>query len=150
MSEVCEKVTSARPLRYRDVLKLDQKIRDFPTHSLVKNGRPEATPLDMAAELPRMFPLITIWVKEEALLFAHRNFFAKAILDFPDDPMGSPFGVSFRATYRSAANLIGIVREHIHALYRNFLRIWNVWSIALSSGVSNFLVIERGDTDNGV
>lgn len=130
----CEKVTSARPLRYRDVLELDRKIRDFPVHPFAMHFNPDDN-LGVDSEFRKIYPLITIWDKEESLMYIHRNFFAKAVLDFPDNPMRSPFVVSFLTTYRSASAILRICRENMHAMYLTVLRIWQVWSLCLTCGV---------------
>ncbi|KAL5507234.1 hypothetical protein ACEPAH_6690 [Sanghuangporus vaninii] len=132
-ADICEKVTSARPLRYRDVLELDRKIRDFPLHPFAINHRPQDLGID--EEFRKIYPLVTAWSKEESLMYIHRNFFARAILDFPDNPMRSPFAASFLATYRSACNVIRICRENMHLMYLTILRVWHVWSLCLTSGV---------------
>lgn len=135
MSEVCEKVTAARPLRYQEVLELDRKIREFPSHPFSKDSSPQEDHLGVDAEFRRVFPLVTIWDREESLMYIHRNFFAKAVLDFPDNPMRSPFAKSFLATYRSASYVIRLMREHIQTVYLNILRIWHAWALSLSCGV---------------
>ncbi|KAL5528380.1 hypothetical protein ACEPAF_7516 [Sanghuangporus sanghuang] len=132
-ADICEKVTSARPLRYRDVLELDRKIRDFPLHPFAVSHRPQDLGVD--EEFRKIYPLVTAWNKEESLMYIHRNFFARAILDFPDNPMRSPFAASFLATYRSACNVIRICRENMHLMYLTILRVWHVWSLCLTSGV---------------
>ena len=48
------------------------------------------------------------------LLYMHRGFFARAISDHPKDPLGSPYGGSFIAAYRSAGSLVALVRN-IHS-----------------------------------
>lgn len=68
-------------------------------------------------------------------MYIHRNFFARAILDCPDDPMQSPFAVSFLATYRSATYLLGLCCEHYEALKFILLRLWPVWALLLVCAV---------------
>ncbi|KAL5485157.1 hypothetical protein ACEPAI_7799 [Sanghuangporus weigelae] len=132
-TDICEKVTSARPLKYRDVLELDRKIRDFPLHPFAVKHRPQDLGVD--EEFHKIYPLVTAWNKEESLMYIHRNFFARAILDFPDSPMRSPFAASFLATYRSACNVMRVCRENMHLTYLTILRVWHVWSLCLTSGV---------------
>ncbi|KAL5523829.1 hypothetical protein ACEPAG_8002 [Sanghuangporus baumii] len=132
-ADICEKVTSTRSLRYRDVLELDRKIRDFPLHPFAIKHRPQDLGID--EEFHKIYPLVTAWNKEESLMYIHRNFFARAILDFPDNPMRSPFAASFLATYRSACSVMRVCRENMHLIYLTILRVWHVWSLCLTSGV---------------
>lgn len=134
MSDICERVCSARPLRYRDVLELDRKIRGFPLHPLALRLQKKGP--DLSQHLfEQLYPLITTWNKEESLMYIHRNFFARAILDFPDNPMQSPFAASFLATYRGASAVLRICQENMEHLYLHILRVWEVWSLCLTCGV---------------
>lgn len=138
-SEVCGKLTSARPLKYRDVLELDRKIREFAAHPSLSllNHRPSNEGFGQDEESRRIYPLFTAWTKEEYLMLVHRNFFAKAIIDFPDNPMRSPFAASFLTTFRCASTVIRMCRENMHTLYPIILRVWHVWSLCLLSGVQS-------------
>lgn len=134
-AEICETVTSARPLRYCDVLDLDQKIRGFPVHPSAVTKVPEKDDLEPNSEFSNVFHLIINWYKEVSLLHTHRNFFAKAVMDFPENPMRSPFAASFLATYRSASAVIRFYCENVHAVYLTTLRFWHAWSVFFSSAV---------------
>ncbi|KAL5485158.1 hypothetical protein ACEPAI_7800 [Sanghuangporus weigelae] len=134
-ADICEKLSSARPLRYRDVLELDRKIREFALHPFAIDHQPQDGDLGVDEGLHKIYPLITAWCREEALMYIHRNFFARAILDFPDNPMRSPFAASFLATYKSASNVIRMCREHMHVMYLTTLRVWQIWSLSLTCGV---------------
>ncbi|KAL5507235.1 hypothetical protein ACEPAH_6691 [Sanghuangporus vaninii] len=135
VADICEKLSSARPLRYRDVLELDRKTRDFAPHPFAIEHQPQEGDLGVDEELHKIYPLVTVWCREEALMYIHRNFFARAILDFPDNPMRSPFAASFLATYRSASKIIRMCREHMHVMYLTTLRVWQIWSVSLTCGV---------------
>lgn len=41
-----------------------------------------------------------------ALFYVHRNYFARALLEYPKDPMRSPFGPSFQSAYHAATTII--------------------------------------------
>ena len=132
---VHEKTCSARPLKYRAVLELDRKIRDFSVHPFAAGIQPHGNQLGIDPDFHRIYPLVSIWDKEECLMYIHRNFFARAIMDFPDNPMRSPFAASFLATYRSATSLLRILRENMESIYLIALRVWQMWSLCLSCGV---------------
>ena len=70
------------------------------------------------------------------LLYMHRGFFARAISDQPKDPLGSPYGGSFIAAYRSAGSLVALVRN-IHSQLKELTeRMWFLWTHLFSCSVS--------------
>ena len=60
------------------------------------------------------------------LLYLHRSFFARAISDHPKDPLGSPYGTSVIAAYRSAGSLVALMRNLHSQLKEPSERIWCV------------------------
>lgn len=46
-----------------------------------------------------------------ALFYMHRGFFARAIEDSPDDPLGSKYAPSVLAVYNGACSFVGLVRS---------------------------------------
>lgn len=58
------------------------------------------------------------------LLYLHRSFFARAISDHPKDPLGSPYGTSVIAAYRSAGSLVALMRNLHSQLKEPSERIW--------------------------
>ena len=69
------------------------------------------------------------------LLYMHRGFFARAISDHPKDPLGSPYGGSFIAAYRSAGSLVALVRN-IHSQLKELTeRMWFLWTHLFSCSV---------------
>ena len=71
-----------------------------------------------------------------ALFFIHRNFFARAMFDFPDDPLRSSFSPSFLATYRSAIFQLGLLRGVFAKRPQSLARMWPAWAKAISCFVS--------------
>ncbi len=69
------------------------------------------------------------------LLYLHRSFFARAISDHPKDPLGSPYGTSVIAAYRSAGSLIALMRNLHTQLKEPSERIWFLWGHMFSCGV---------------
>lgn len=70
------------------------------------------------------------------LLVIHRNFFAKAILEHPTNPLESPFASSFLSACRSATSILKLVREQYERQPERLLRLWIVWGHAMSAVVS--------------
>ncbi|KAL0069011.1 hypothetical protein AAF712_004004 [Marasmius tenuissimus] len=69
------------------------------------------------------------------LLQLHRAFFVKVILDFSNDPLSSPYALSFLAAYRAASTIIQVdvdtfSRDPVWAS-----RCWGMFGALLSAGV---------------
>lgn len=81
------------------------------------------------------------------LLYMHRGFFARAISDHPKDPLGSPYGGSFIAAYRSAGSLVALVRN-IHSQLKELTeRMWFLWTHLFSCSVSTPSTALRRDVN---
>lgn len=77
----------------------------------------------------------------EDLLYLHRSYFARAMNDHPKDPLGSPYGTSVIAAYRSAGSLVALMRN-LHTQLRDLSeRIWFLWAHMFSCSVSYTLVV---------
>jgi hypothetical protein len=70
------------------------------------------------------------------LLYLHRSFFARAVNDHPADPLGSPYGTSVIAAYRSAGSLVAMMRNLHEQLRELTERIWFLWAHMFSCAVS--------------
>jgi hypothetical protein len=65
----------------------------------------------------------------------HRGFFARAVNDHAKDPLGSPYGSSFIAAYRSAGSLVALV-QNIHSQLKELSeRMWFLWTHLFSCSV---------------
>lgn len=71
----------------------------------------------------------------QALSLLHRNFFARAILENPENPAQTAFGPSFLAAYRASVVTLRVLREHFDALAHLLLRVWPVWAHSLANCV---------------
>lgn len=72
-----------------------------------------------------------------AMLYLHRSFFAQAMLDFPSNPLRSPFAPSFLAAYRCASAIIKTTAMNFQKYPELFSRFWTMWSHLLSAAVSS-------------
>lgn len=77
------------------------------------------------------------------LLYMHRGFFARAIGDSPKDPLGSPYGTSVIAAYRSAGSLVALVRDLDSQLPEPTERLWFLWTHLFSCSVSTRWPLQR-------
>jgi hypothetical protein len=69
------------------------------------------------------------------LLYLHRSFFARALTDHPKDPLGSPYGTSVIAAYRSAGSLVALMRNLHTQLKEPSERMWFLWTHMFSCAV---------------
>lgn len=76
----------------------------------------------------------------------HRGFFARAIGDSPKDPLGSPYGSSVLAAYRSAGSLIALVRDLDAQLPQPTERLWFLWTHLFSCAVVLGSIVTRCPT----
>ncbi|KAF6742024.1 hypothetical protein DFP72DRAFT_940614 [Ephemerocybe angulata] len=129
---------SAKPPSYGTILELDKKIREnsILREDLVQNHNPHT---DTAL---RIFS--RVHYQDLMLMFLHRAYFAEAMSEFPDDPLGSPYGYSVRAAYSSACVVLQDTRDLF--LKKPILcpRIWRVWSFAFTAALMVGSVAIRG------
>jgi hypothetical protein len=78
------------------------------------------------------------------LLYLHRSFFARAVTDHPKDPLGSPYGTSVIAAYRSAGSLVALMRNLHTQLKEPSERIWFLWGHLFSCAVCIWTLSANG------
>ncbi|THH09507.1 hypothetical protein EW145_g1977 [Phellinidium pouzarii] len=131
LAMVAEHLCLAQPIKYSKILELDSKVRNFETHPTMFWSSLDSDD-DMNTGLRRyMWGLF----KEIALLFLHRNFFARAMLESPKKPLASPFAVSLLSAYASAITSLKAMRGYFEKHTQLLLRQWIIWTHALASGV---------------
>jgi hypothetical protein len=74
-----------------------------------------------------------------AMLYIHRSFFAQALLDFPTNPLRSPYAPSFLAAYRCASATIKTTILNFQMYPALYMRWWPIWSHLLSAAVCSGL-----------
>ncbi|KAG6810864.1 hypothetical protein H0H92_010020 [Tricholoma furcatifolium] len=132
---------------YATVLQLDRKMRAFPVPPVLQvagfgssEPRPGGFPDTVMLTLQRH---IVLAIREMNLLYLHRSFFARAISDHPKDPLGSPYGTSVIAAYRSAGSLVALMRN-LHAQLKELSeRIWFLWTHMFSCAIVLGSIVTR-------
>ena len=146
-------MTSPHPMKYSEILDLDRKIRTFGPHPFALQPMPRKF-VNWKPNYFCMHPGVTAWYLESStysasfgwpllrvanifsvLLLIHRNFFARAMIDFPDDPMQSVFAPSIIASYRSASYLIRLYSKSYQTQVPRLNRIWFMWAKCVSCSV---------------
>ncbi|OCB89544.1 hypothetical protein A7U60_g3236 [Sanghuangporus baumii] len=124
MAGIVDKFTSVRPLKYSEVLKVDQKIRGFDLNMFLPANGPG-----------HLRHLLMVLIKDASLLLLHRNFFVRALIENPSDPTRSRFAPSFLSTYRTASTILRAVRALVNDQPHIIARVWPFWAHALSASV---------------
>ncbi|KAJ7132076.1 fungal-specific transcription factor domain-containing protein [Mycena epipterygia] len=137
----------AKTPTYATVLQLDRKMRAFPVPPILQvagfgssEPRPGGFPETIMLTLQRH---IVLAIREMNLLYLHRSFFARAISDHPKDPLGSPYGTSVIAAYRSAGSLVALMRNLHSQLKEPSERIWFLWTHMFSCAIILGSIVTR-------
>lgn len=73
-----------------------------------------------------------------ALFYMHRGFFAQALEDNPNDPLGSKYSQSVLAAYGSACTFIGLIESLFQQQPELTERMWFLFTHVFSCSVSRF------------
>jgi len=162
MAPVHDQVFGARTPTYATILQLDRKLRAYQVPPALQiagfggtssepnlKSYPESIPLmlqrhivlaireiSQCPSLPRAFGRLACRTDQLTdLLYMHRGFFARALNDHPKDPLGSPYGTSVIAAYRSAGSFIALMRNLHSQLQGPLERMWFLWTHMFSCAV---------------
>ncbi|KAF9820900.1 hypothetical protein IEO21_01127 [Rhodonia placenta] len=147
MNSVYDQAFGAKTPTYKTVLQLDRKLRSFPVPSQLQIagfGGTETRVNNYSDSVPLILQRHTVLaLRESHLLYMHRGFFARAISDHPQDPLGSPYGSSFIAAYRSAGSLVALVRNIYSQLKELTERMWFLWTHLFSCSIILGSIVTR-------
>ncbi|KAM5532910.1 hypothetical protein V8D89_013462 [Ganoderma adspersum] len=147
MNLVYDQAFGAKTPTYSTVLQLDRKLRGFavpPSLQIAGFGNSESRVGNYYESVPLILQRhLVLAIRESNLLYMHRGFFARAISDHPKDPLGSPYGGSFIAAYRSAGSLVALVRN-IHSQLKELTeRMWFLWTHLFSCSIILGSIVTR-------
>ncbi|KAF5362179.1 hypothetical protein D9756_002569 [Leucocoprinus leucothites] len=147
MNLLHDQAFGAKMPTYATVLQLDRKMRAFPVPPILQiagfgnsETRPGGYPDTIMLTLQRH---IVLAIREMNLLYLHRSFFARAISDHPKDPLGSPYGTSVIAAYRSAGSLVALMRNLHTQLKAPSERMWFLWTHMFSCAIVLGSIVTR-------
>ncbi|KAG7443621.1 uncharacterized protein BT62DRAFT_934859 [Guyanagaster necrorhizus] len=147
MNLLHDQAFGAKTPTYATVLQLDRKLRAFPVPPVLQvagfgssEPRPGGFPQTIMLTLQRH---VVLAIREMNLLYLHRSFFARAISDHPKDPLGSPYGTSVIAAYRSAGSLVALMRNLHTQLQEPSERIWFLWGHMFSCAIVLGSIVTR-------
>ncbi|KAF8159762.1 fungal-specific transcription factor domain-containing protein [Crassisporium funariophilum] len=147
MTLLHDQAFGAKMPTYATVLQLDRKLRAFPVPPVLQvagfgsseprqGGYPDTVMLTLQRH-------IVLALREMNLLYLHRSFFARAISDHPKDPLGSPYGTSVIAAYRSAGSLVAMMRNLHTQLKEPSERMWFLWTHMFSCAIVLGSIVTR-------
>ena len=87
---------------------------------------------------------------DTAIFYLHRGFFAKAVEDHPDDPLGSKYAPSFLAAYNSACSFVGLVKSLYSQHPRLTERMWFLFTHVFSCSVRCLEIVSATIADMSV
>ncbi|KAI0788807.1 fungal-specific transcription factor domain-containing protein [Abortiporus biennis] len=115
LSVVQEQAFGARSPSYKTIQDLDKKVRNFYVPPSLRVPGFGGARVELGMEPPpiqlTMQRYIAFAIKEISIFYLHRGFFAKAVEDHPEDPLGSKYAPSFLAAYNSACSFVGLVKS---------------------------------------
>ncbi|KAI0272650.1 fungal-specific transcription factor domain-containing protein [Gloeopeniophorella convolvens] len=149
IAAVHDQVFGAKTPTYATILQLDRKLRAYqvpPVLQIAGFGSTCSEP--KLGSYPESVPLIlqrhiVLAIREMNLLYMHRGFFARALSDHPKDPLGSPYGTSVIAAYRSAGSLIALMRNLHSQLKEPMERMWFLWTHMFSCAIILGSIVTR-------
>lgn len=97
----------ARPRSYQSILHVDRTIREHPISRALRATDTRQEDVSPKLVLQRTIALLQT---QKALLYLHRSFFARAMLEHPEDPLVSTFQPSVLASFRAALYLTANAR----------------------------------------
>ncbi|KAI6001034.1 fungal-specific transcription factor domain-containing protein [Pisolithus orientalis] len=148
MSVIHDQAFGAKTPSYDTVLHLDRKLRAFPVPPNLQvvgfGGSANSTePRHQDSVLVILQRHIVLAIREMNLLSLHRSFFARALTDHPKDPLGSSYGTSVIAAYRSAGSLVALMRNLHTQIKEPSERIWFLWTHMFSCAIVLGSVVTR-------
>ncbi|KAG5645716.1 hypothetical protein DXG03_005411 [Asterophora parasitica] len=142
LSVVHDQAFGARTPNYKVIQELDKKVRHYyvPPSLLVPGfggmklgAEPEQPTIELT-----MQRYIAFAIKEISLFYLHRGYFAQAMGDCPEDPMGSKYSQSVLAAYTSACTFVGLIeslfKQHPVLTERMWFLFTHVFSCAIVLG----------------
>ncbi|KAL0060885.1 hypothetical protein AAF712_012349 [Marasmius tenuissimus] len=147
MNLLHDQAFGAKTPTYATVLQLDRKLRAFPVPSVLQvvgfgNTEPQMPGVSETVMLTLQRHIV-LAIREMNLLYLHRSFFARAISDHPKDPLGSPYGTSVIAAYRSAGSLVALMRNLHSQLKDPSERLWFLWTHMFSCAIVLGSIVTR-------
>ncbi|KAJ7837426.1 fungal-specific transcription factor domain-containing protein [Mycena olivaceomarginata] len=146
---LAEATLAAKPPGYNTVLELDRRVREL---SVPDSYKPYPTRADGEEEYfssaGSLRGAYAGQYRAVTMIYLHRSFFAQAMLDFPTNPLRSPFATSFLTAYRSASVIIKGTAYQFDRNAEMAMRVWFLLHQTFSAAVIAGTVVTLSPQSN--
>ncbi|KZP23890.1 hypothetical protein FIBSPDRAFT_1042717 [Athelia psychrophila] len=142
---VLELTLCAKSPNYETILELDRKVREMPLPPALNLylGRED----DDVSTSIRFKGGYLAMIRSITMLFIHKTYFARALLDHPANPLGSPYAASFLAATRCASAIIRSSAQYIKET-EYYTRWWILWAQLFSAAMMTGLIVTRAPSSS--
>lgn len=131
---------STSPTSYNTILDLDKKIHEL---SLSSNLPSEE---DCTSPAMDMHWYLSTHCRYILLLCIHRPFLALALLQYPENPLESPYAPSVLAAQSSASVIIRTTARQFEKDPVTYMRLWSVWIYLFNAAIVAGSIVSRAFT----
>ncbi|KAF7975557.1 hypothetical protein HWV62_9243 [Athelia sp. TMB] len=139
---VLELTLGAKSPEYKIILELDRKVRDMPVPPALNIFRRTINPDEMSLNVVMKSGWLAI-IRSITLLYIHKSYFARALIEEPANPLRSPYATSFLAAARCSSAVIRISSGHITTYPKLCMRWWTLWAHLFSAAVVAGLIVTK-------
>ncbi|KAI5980804.1 fungal-specific transcription factor domain-containing protein [Pisolithus albus] len=150
VADVAARTLTSEPPSYSTIRELDRKVCNFPVPEAAKEfataacGPVPPKPADKDIDLTEsMGRLVMSNAREVILLYIHRSYFARAIIENPDNPLDSLYAPSFLAAYQASLTILRTVKAQYDLHPKLTARLWPLWTYAFSAAVVFVMIVIR-------
>ncbi|KAG5654179.1 hypothetical protein H0H81_006561 [Sphagnurus paluster] len=146
---VSEATLVAKAPDYATVLELDRKVREvsFPTSFKPYVSREDGEDVYFSSSLS-LQGFYASQHRTVTMIYLHRSFFAQAMLDYPANPLLSPFAPSFLTAYRCASVIIKASAHQFDRCAEMAMRAWFLMYHTFSASIIVGTVVTRSPNSN--
>ncbi|EGN96940.1 hypothetical protein SERLA73DRAFT_75787 [Serpula lacrymans var. lacrymans S7.3] len=139
VAEVASRTLTAETPTYATIMELDRKVREFPI--------PESAAA-MATSVAGT-PMMTVSEDNQTLSDSMGNCTLShtrevTIIEFPVNPLKSPYAPSFLAAYRASSTILRTIQAQFVAAPALCSRFWTMWTFAFSAAIVFGTIVTRG------
>ncbi|GLB35345.1 putative fungal specific transcription factor [Lyophyllum shimeji] len=141
---VADTTLVAKSPSYTTILNLDRKVREisFPTSFKPYVRREDGEEAYFSSSLS-LQGFYASQHRTVTMLYLHRSFFAQAMLDYPSNPLLSPFAPSFLTAYRCASIIIKASAHQFDRCAEMAMRVWFLMYHTFSAAIIVGTVVTR-------
>ncbi|KZP04069.1 hypothetical protein FIBSPDRAFT_923431 [Athelia psychrophila] len=142
---VLELTIGAKSPDYKTILELDRKVREMPLPPALNFYLGREGDGDASMNIHFKGGYLAM-VRTITMLYIHKTYFARALVDHPTNPLCSPYATSFLAATRCASSVIRSSAQYIKDCPEFYTRWWTMWAQLFSAAMMTGLVVMRAPT----